>query len=70
MPLMKVLFLANLNFPMVVSMKTLFRWEFIAFLVSDEGQNGMANNSLSIHVESGNIFTRISIWMKIFAASL
>ena len=30
--------------------------EFVAFLVSDEGQNVMANNSLSIHVESGNIF--------------
>ena len=30
--------------------------EFIAFLVSDEGQNVMANNNLSIHLESGNIF--------------
>ena len=30
--------------------------EFIAFLVSDEGQNVMINNSLSIHAESGNIF--------------
>ena len=30
--------------------------EFIAFLVSDKGQNIMTNNNLSIHVESGNIF--------------
>ena len=30
--------------------------EFIAFLVPDEGQNVMANNNLSIHLESGNIF--------------
>ena len=30
--------------------------EFIAFLVSGEGQNVMINNDLSIHVESGNIF--------------
>ena len=66
MPLMKLLFLTNLNFSMVVSIKTLFRHvtfchlimttEFIAFLVSDEGQNVMTNNSFSIHVESGNIF--------------
>ena len=63
---MKLLFLTNLNFSMVVSIKTLFRHvtfchlimttEFIAFLVSDEGQNVMTNNSFSIHVESGNIF--------------
>ena len=30
--------------------------EFIAFLVSYEGQNVMTNNSLLTHVESGNIF--------------
>ena len=30
--------------------------EFIAFLVSDKGQNIMTNNNLSIHVKSGNIF--------------
>ena len=30
--------------------------KFIAFLVSDKGQNVMTNNNLSIHVESGNIF--------------
>ena len=30
--------------------------EFVAFLVSAEGQNVMTNNNLSIHVESGNIF--------------
>ena len=30
--------------------------EFIAFLISDAGQNIMTNNSLSIHIESGNIF--------------
>ena len=30
--------------------------EFIAFLLSDLGQNLMTNNSLSIHIESGCIF--------------
>ena len=30
--------------------------EFIAFLPSDQGQNLMTNNSLSIHIESGDIF--------------
>ena len=30
--------------------------EFIAFLISDPGQNKMTNNSLSIHIKSGNIF--------------
>ena len=30
--------------------------EFIAFLLSDAGQNIMTNDSLSIHIESGNIF--------------
>ena len=30
--------------------------EFIYFLCSDNGQNIMTNNSLSIHIESGNIF--------------
>ena len=30
--------------------------EFISFLCSDNGQNIMTNDSLSIHVESGNIF--------------
>ena len=30
--------------------------EFISFLCSDQGQNIMTNNSLSIHIESGNIF--------------
>ena len=30
--------------------------EFIAFLISDLGQNLIANNNLSIHIESGNIF--------------
>ena len=30
--------------------------EFISFLCSDIGQNIMANNSFSIHVESGDIF--------------
>ena len=30
--------------------------EFIAFLVSDERQNIMANHNLSIHFETGNIF--------------
>ena len=30
--------------------------EFIAFLLSDQGQNLMANNELSIHIESADIF--------------
>ena len=30
--------------------------KFIDFLLSDTGQNIVTNNSLSIHVESGNIF--------------
>lgn len=30
-------------------------WEFIDFLSSDRGQNLMANNSISIHIESANI---------------
>ena len=30
--------------------------EYIAFLVSGDGQNVMANNNLSVNVESGNIF--------------
>ena len=30
--------------------------EFIAFLLSDLGQNLMMNNSFSIHIESGDIF--------------
>ena len=30
--------------------------EFISFLCSETGQNIMTNNSLSIHIESGDIF--------------
>ena len=30
--------------------------EFVLFLCSDTGQNIMTNNSLSIHIESGDIF--------------
>ena len=30
--------------------------EFVSFLCFDRGQNIMTNNSLSIHIESGNIF--------------
>ena len=30
--------------------------EFRAFLLSDLGQNLMTNNSLSIHIKSGDIF--------------
>ena len=30
--------------------------EFIAFLLSDLGQSLMANNSFSVHIESGDIF--------------
>ena len=33
--------------------------EFVSFLCSDRGQNIMTNNSLSIHIESGNIFYQI-----------
>ena len=49
---------------MAVSMKTIFRrvafchlitTEFIAFLVSGEGQDVITNNSFSIHVEKKNI---------------
>ena len=40
--------------------------EFIAFLSSEKGQNVMTSNSFSIHIESGNISTRISIQLKIF----
>ena len=32
--------------------------EFISFLCLERGQNIMANNSLSIHIESGNIFSQ------------
>ena len=32
--------------------------EFIAFLLSDLGQNLMTNNSLSIHIENGDIFSQ------------
>ena len=63
---MRALFLANLIFSMVAAMKTLFKRvtfchqvttiEFIAFVISDVGQNLMTNNSLSIHIESVNIF--------------
>ena len=67
---MKLLFLTSLNFSMVISMKTLFRHVTFCHLIptkenlllslhlSDEGQNIMTNNNLSIHVESGNIFYR------------
>ena len=30
--------------------------EFVSFLCSDTGQNILVNNSLSIHIESGDIF--------------
>ena len=30
--------------------------EFVSYLCSDRGQNIMTNNSLSVHIESGNIF--------------
>ena len=30
--------------------------EFVSFLCSDRGHNIMTNNSLSIHIESGNNF--------------
>ena len=62
---MRALFLTNL-ISMVAAMKTLFKRvtfchqattiEFIAFVISDVGQNLIANNSLSIHIESVNIF--------------
>ena len=40
--------------------------EVIAFLISNVGQNLMANNSLSIHIESGNIFYQNFNTNKIF----
>ena len=40
--------------------------EFVSFLCSDRGPNIMPYNSLSIHIESGNVFSKISIRMKIF----
>ena len=43
--------------------------EFIAFLVSAEGQNAMTNNNYSIDVESGNIFYQNFNRMKVFTAS-
>ena len=33
--------------------------EFVTFLLSHLGQNVMNNNSLSIHIESGDIFSTI-----------
>ena len=39
--------------------------EFVSFLWSDMGQNLMTDNSLSIHIESGNIFMTIITQMKI-----
>ena len=41
----------------------------VDFLCSDRGQNIMTNTSLSIHIESGNILTRISIQVKVFIVS-
>ena len=40
--------------------------EFVLFLCSNRGPNIMPYNSLSIHIESGNVFSKISIRMKIF----
>ena len=34
--------------------------EFFAFVLSDQGQNLRSNNSLSIHIESGDIFSQNS----------
>ena len=67
MLLMRVLFQNNLNFSMVVKMKTLLVHvtfgclamlikNFTAFLISDIGKNIMTNSSLSKHNESENIF--------------
>ena len=42
--------------------------EFIAFLISDTGQNIMTNNSLSITLNLNILSTRISTQMKIFIA--
>ena len=67
MLLMRVLFQNNLNFSMVVKMKTLLVHvifgclamlikNFAAFLISDIGKNIMTNSSLSKHIESENIF--------------
>ena len=35
--------------------------EFVSFLCSDMGQNLMTNNSLSIHIETGDIFYNFKI---------
>ena len=42
---------------------------FVDILCSYRAQSFMANNSLSIHAESGNTFTRISTQTKIFIVS-
>ena len=80
MSLMKLLFLTNLNFfygginenfiqaCYFLSPNNNNR-EFIAFLVSAEGQNAMTNNNYSIDVESGNIFYQNFNRMKVFTAS-
>ena len=74
MPLMKLLFLTNLSFSMTVSIKTLFRHatfcHLTTFLVSDEGQNIMTNNNLSIYVESGNVFYQNASTNENFYSSL
>ena len=38
--------------------------EFIAFLLSDQGQHLMRNSSLSIHIESGDIFYNYDIFFS------
>ena len=64
---MKEIFPSSLNFFSVVTMKIFLiacnllclnedNNKFVSFLCSDHGQNILTENSLSIHIEAGNIF--------------
>ena len=46
----------NLNYAIEFLLPSNENIEFIAILLSDQRQNFMTNNSLSIHIESGDIF--------------
>ena len=47
---------SNFNYAIEFLLPSNENIEFIAFLLSDQRQNFMTNNSLSIHIESGDIF--------------
>ena len=47
---------SNFNYTIEFLLPSNENIEFIAFLLSDQRQNFMTNNSLSIHIESGDIF--------------